>query len=216
MPTSPAAIRPLQPQRAELFQDYLERLSGMERQREAREESFYSLFAGLLEGYAEHRGWRDLRVLILPRKTNGCLLDLQVRRGEGIAGYVEAKPPGTDLTKAFETEQLARYCSAFPNLLLTNFRELRLYRGREMAARAEIGRGDPGELLDLFCDFAPPPTTSAAELAPRLALRTRLLAVRLCELLKADPEGTSELAGFYQAFSKHLVAGLEPGEFADL
>jgi len=216
MPTSPAAISLLQPRQAELFQEYLERLSAMERREEAREESFYRPFADLLESYAEHRGWRDLRVLILPRKVEGCLLDLQVRRGEGIAGYVEAKPPETDLTKAFETEQLERYCAAFPNLLLTNFRELRLYRGKQMAARAEIGRGDPGPLLDLFCDFAPPAIASAAELAPRMALRTRLLSLRLQELLKGDPERTSELAGFYQAFSRHLVAGLKPEEFADL
>src|SRR4051794_18130311 len=153
MPTSPAAIRPLPPRLAELFHGYLERISGMERRREAREESFYSLFADLLERYAEHRGWRDLRGLILPRKTNGCLLDLQVRRGEGIAGYVEAKLPGTDLASAAETGQLERYCKAFPNLLLTNFRELRLYRGKELAARAEIGRSDPRPLLDLFCGF---------------------------------------------------------------
>ncbi|HET9209438.1 MAG TPA: type ISP restriction/modification enzyme [Thermoanaerobaculia bacterium] len=216
MPASPSAIRPLQAQRAELFQEYLERISGMERREEAREESFYSLFAALLEGYGEHRGWQDLQVLILPRKTDGCLLDLQVRRGERIAGYVEAKPPGTDLTRAAGTDQLKRYCAAFPNLLLTNFRELRLYRGKDLAARAEIGRGDPGPLLDLFCDFAPPATASAAELASRMALRARLLAVRLHELLKADAEGTSELAGFYRAFSKHLVAGLDREEFANL
>src|SRR3954471_14622365 len=172
MPTSLAAIGPLQPQLAELFHGYLERVSGMERRGEGREESVYSLFADLLEAYAESQGWRGLRVLILPRKANGCLLDLQVRRGEGIAGYVEAKPPGTDLASAAETGQLERYCKAFPNLLLTNFRELRLYRGKELAARAEIGRSDPGPLLDLFCGFAPPPTASAAELAPRLALRT--------------------------------------------
>lgn len=216
MPTSPAAIPPFDPQWPDLLQDYLERISGIERRGEAREESFYPLFAALLEGYAEHRGWRDLKVLILPRKTNGCLLDLQVRRGERIVGYVEAKLPGTDLTRTAETEQLERYRAAFPNLLLTNFRELRLYRGKEMAARAEIGRADVGPLLGLFCDFAPPAVTSAAELAPRMALRTRLLALRLCELLKADAEGTSDLAGFYQAFSKHLVAGLKPEEFADL
>ncbi|HSU82115.1 MAG TPA: type ISP restriction/modification enzyme [Thermoanaerobaculia bacterium] len=216
MPTSPAAIRPLPPQPGALFHDYLERISGMERRGEAREESYYSLFAALLEGYAEHRGWRDLQVLILPRKTNDCLLDLQVRRGERITGYVEAKLPGTDLTRAAATGQLERYCAAFPNLLLTNFRELRLYRGKELAARAEIGRAGAGPLLDLFCGFAPPPTTSAAELAHRMALRTRILAVRLRELLQADAEGTSELAGFYKAFSKHLVAGLKPEEFADL
>ena len=109
MPTSLAAIRPLQPQLAELFHAYLERVCGMERRGEAREESFYPFFADLLEGYAESRGWRGFQALILPRKTNGCLLDLQVRRGEGIVGYVEAKPPGTDLTKIAETDQLQRY-----------------------------------------------------------------------------------------------------------
>jgi hypothetical protein len=212
MPTSPAAIRPLQSQLAELFQGYLERISGMERRGEAREESFYRPFADLLEGYAEHRGWRDSQVLILPRKTNGCLLDLQVRRREGIVGYVEAKPLGTDLTRIAETEQLERYRAAFPNLLLTNFRELRLYRGRELAARAEIGRADAGPLLDLFWDFAPPATTSAAELAPRMALRTRILADRIRERLDED----ADLQGFYEAFSEHLLAGLTREGFADL
>src|SRR3954469_23772453 len=212
MPTSLAAIGPLQPQLAELFHGYLERVSGMERRGEAREESFYPLFADLLEAYAESQGWRGLRVLILPRKANGCLLDLQVRRGEGIAGYVEAKPPGTDLTRSAETEQLQRYRSAFPNLLLTNFRELRLYRGRELAARAEIGRADAGPLLDLFWDFAPPATASAAELAPRMAFRTRILADRIRERLDED----ADLQGFYEAFSEHLLAGLTREGFADL
>src|ERR1700760_3930934 len=107
MPASPSAIHALLPQR-ELFQEHLERIAGMERLGEAREESFYPLFADLLKGYAELQGWRGLKVLILPRKTDGCLLDLQVRRGEAIVGYVEAKPPGTDLTRTAETEQLER------------------------------------------------------------------------------------------------------------
>ena len=219
MPTSPDANRRLQPQPLALFHDYLERIAGIERRGGAREESFYPELGRLLEEYAGHRGWRDLQVLILPRKTEDCLLDLQVRRGEGIVGYVEAKRPGWDLNRTVETDQLQRYCSAFPNLLLTNFREVRLYRGKEPVARAEIGRGDPGPLtalLDLFCGFEPPPTSSASELAPRLALRTRILASRLRELLRLDTEGTSALAGFYKAFSEHLLSGLELGEFADL
>jgi hypothetical protein len=217
--TLPAAIGRRPARFPALLHDYLERISGLERRGEAREESFYPELVRLLAGYAEHRGLEDLRILTLPRKIRECLLDFQVRRREGIVGYVEAKRPGTDLTRTAETDQLRRYCSAFPNLLLTNFRELRLYRGKELAARAEIGHGDPGPLLtllDLFCGFAPPATASAAELAPRMALRTRLLAVRLCELLERDVEGASELSGFYQAFSKHLVAGLKREEFADL
>jgi hypothetical protein len=219
MPISPAAIRALQPRLPERVHDYLERISWLERQGEAREESFYPELVYLLKGYAEHRGLRDLGILTLPRKTEDCLLDLQVRRGEAIVGYVEAKRSGKNLDRVAETDQLKRYRAAFPNLLLTNFRELRLYRGKELAARADVTHGHLGpllDLLDLFCGFAPPPTSSAAELATRMALRTRLLAARLRGLLTGDAEGTSELSGFYQAFSQHLVAGLKREEFADL
>jgi hypothetical protein len=221
MPTSPAAIRRLPPQPRELLHGYLDRIAGTERRGEAREESFYPHLKWLFEGYAEHRGWRDLDVMILPRKTQDCLFDFQVRRGERIVGYIEAKRLGTDLGGVDGSPQLKRYRAAFPNLLLTNFRELRLYRGDTMAARADVASLASGPepvlaLLDLFCDFAPPASTSAAELAPRMALRTRILAARLLELLKADTEGTSDLSGFYRAFSEHLLAGLKSEEFADL
>ncbi len=221
MPTSPAAIRNLHPQPLELLHDYLERIAGMERSGEAREESFYPYLRDLFEGYAEHRGRHDLQITVLPRKTRDCLLDLQVRRGERIAGYVEAKRPGTDLDRTADSAQLRRYRAAFPNLLLTDFREFRLYRGNDLAARAEIGRlgGGPEpllSLLDLFCDFSPAASVSAAELAPRMALRTHMLAEKIGELLVDDKEGSSDLSGFYQAFSEHLLAGLTREEFADL
>jgi Type ISP C-terminal specificity domain/N-6 DNA Methylase len=218
MPNPPAAIRRLPPQPRELLHDYLDRIAGTERRGEAREESFYPHLKALFEGHAEHRGWSDLEVLILPRKTEDCLFDLQVRRGARIVGYVEAKLPGKELDRVADSDQLKRYQRAFPNLLLTNFRELRLYRGETLAARADVTGGPEPvlALLDLFCDFAPPASTSAAELAPRMALRTRILAVRLRELLKADTEKTSDLSGFYRAFSEHLLAGLKVEEFADL
>src|SRR3954470_14275535 len=127
MPTSPAAIRRLDPPFPDLLRDYLDRIAEMERHGEAREESFYPHLLGLFDGYAAHRDRHDLRVTLLPRKTRDCLLDFQVRRGARIAGYVEAKPPGTNLDKAVKSEQIRRYSSSFPNLLLTNFRELRLY-----------------------------------------------------------------------------------------
>src|ERR1700710_31285 len=208
MPTSPAAIRRPPPQPRELLHDYLGRIAETERRGEAREESFYPHLKWLFEGYAEHRGWRDLDVMILPRKTLDCLFDFQVRRGERIVGYIEAKRPEIGLDSVDGSPQLKRYRAAFPNLLLTNFRELRLYRGETMAACAKLASGpEPGlALLALFCAFPPPASTSAAELAPRMALRTRILAARLRELLKADTEKTSDLSGFYRAFSEHLLA----------
>ncbi len=221
MATFPAALRRRDPQLRELLQEYLDRVAEMEGRGEAREESFYPLLLDLFKGYAEHRGSGDLRVLQLPRKTSDCLLDFQVWRGGRIAGYVEAKRPAADLGAEADTPQVKRYRANFPNLLLTNFRELRLYRGDLLAARVELGRSgaDPGpllELLDLFCDFAAEGSGSAAELAPRMALRTRILAARIRTLLEADSEGASALSGYYRAFSEHLLAGLKRGEFADL
>jgi hypothetical protein len=216
-----SAIRRLQPHFQERLHDYLDRIADLERRGEAREESFYPCLLGLFEGYAEHRGRADLQLTQLPRKTQDCLLDLQVRRGTGIVGYVEAKRPRANLDLIAESAQVRRYRTVFPNLLLTNFRELRLYRGKLLAARAEIGRLGPEpapllELLDLFCGFSPPAVSSASELAPKLAFRTRILAERIRGLLEADEDGLSSLSGFYRAFSEHLLAGLKREEFADL
>jgi hypothetical protein len=224
MPTSPGAIRRLQPRSQDFhgfLGDYLDRIADIERRGEGREESFYPCLLDLFQAYAEHRGRRDFHATQLPRKTRECLLDFQVRRGERIAGYVEAKRPSANLDLIAESAQVERYRAAFPNLLLTNFREFRLYRGDLLAARAEIGRLGSGpepllELLDLFCGFAPEASASPSGLARRMALRTRILAERIRRLLEADPEGTSDLSGFYRAFSEHLLAGLKKEEFADL
>lgn len=200
---------------------YLDRIFDTERRGEAREESFYPHLLDLFEWYGEHRGLRDLGVIMIPRKTQSCLLDFQVRRGARITGYVEAKRPGTDLGPVSEGDQVQRYRRTFPNLLLTNFREIWLYREGDLVARAEAGRLVDGperflEVLDLFTGFDSPPSLSAASLARQLASRTRILAERIQGLLERDMEKASDLAGFYKAFSEYLLAGLSLEEFADL
>jgi type I restriction-modification system DNA methylase subunit len=216
--------------------DYLERVYEIERRGDAREESFYPCFRELLEQYAAFRR-RRIGVTVIPRKTKDCLLDFQVWDGPRIVGYVEAKRPGTNLDPAERSEQMQRYCTTFPNLILTNFYELRLYRGGnpeerpEPVARVEIAnlfalrletppilQREPelAALLDLFLDFAAPAHTGADSLAMDLARRTRVLEARVEEILQRDLEETSELAGLYQAFKKTLLAGLTRREFADL
>jgi hypothetical protein len=44
-----------------------------------------------------------------------------------ITGYIEAKKPGTNLDQVETTDQLKRYLKTFPNLILTDFYEFRLY-----------------------------------------------------------------------------------------
>ena len=58
-----------------------------------------------------------------------------------IVGYIEAKAPTIDYLNQIETtEQLKRYLKTFPNLILTNFLEFRLYRNSELIDKAIIGR----------------------------------------------------------------------------
>lgn len=199
--------------------EYLDRLSETERRGDAREESFYPCLLDLLTRCARLRG-RRVHVTLIPRKTGDCLLDFQVWHGGRIVGYVEAKRPGTPLDRIAESEQLRRYRRIFPNLLLTNFHELRLYRN-ELVDRADASRLQPGsepvlDLIDLFLGFSPPASGSAVALAQQLAERARILAVRIHGLLAADREGASELSGFHKAFSGYLLPGLGSREFADL
>ncbi len=205
---------------------YLNRIYDKERRGESREESFYSDLWDLLQWFGEERGLANLRVVLIPRKTEDCLLDFQVWRGERIAGYIEAKRPGKNLDPVEGSEQLQRYRKTFPNLILTNFREFRLYRHGKPALRAQVGALADGaerflELLELFADFESPASPSTAVLAERLAKRTRILAARIQELMEralseGDTEGRSNFASFHQAFTEFLLAGLDRREFADL
>lgn len=212
--------------------DYLEQVCEMERRADVREESFYPCLHELLVRFARFRG-RKVDVTVIPRKTEDCLLDFQVRgEGQRIVGYIEAKRPGTDLDAAEKSEQVKRYLRTFPNLILTNFYELRLFRYGKEALRVEtasyfaLRRLDAGPvlqreteitaLLDLFLGFAGSPPTRAELLAKDLARRTRILESRIEEHLERDQEGLSELAGLYQAFKEHLLATLDHRQFADL
>lgn len=215
---------------ASILETYLDGLREVERRGDAREESFYPYLRELILACAERLGRRDVAVTVIPRKTSSCLLDLQVWQGsEAIVGYVEAKRPHTDLGRAEGSEQVRRYLETFPNLLLTDFFELRLYRKGKRIGQAALANGFASrrlasiapaqgeaellELFDRFFSFQAPRAQSAASLARTLACRARVLAARVEDLLK---EKRSGLYGYYTAFSEHLIRGLTPREFADL
>ncbi len=205
---------------SDLFSDYLRRLSEIDERGNAREESFYPCLVDLLARYAEHAGRSGIHVTTVPRRTERCLLDFQVWHGRHrIVGYVEAKRPGANLDAAETSEQVERYKQTFPNLILTNFLELRLYRQGKPAARADVRREpDALALLDLFFDFEAPRRHGAASLAAGLARRARLLESRIEDLLGRDRglEEPSDLTLFHRAFSTYLRAGLSERQFADI
>ena len=218
-----------------IFSKYLNALSSSAAHGDATEESFYPALKQMLEEFASATNRPNVDVTALPKPTDGGNPDFRLWNGKGqIIGYIEAKNPTKEGLDRFQsTEQLERYRQMFPNLILTNFLEFRLYRkGKQVA---EVCAGQPfvlntlgttpplekqselNDLLDRFMDFALPAnfTTDAESLAVELAKRTRLLRdVIGHQFNREDVNGT--LSGFFRAFQKYLIGSLTREDFADL
>jgi len=225
---------PMRRKAKRIFKDYLAALAEVVRLGDAREESFYPALKGLLETLARELGYGDLRVTVQPRPTEAGNPDFRVWDGTSrVTGYLEAKPPETNLEKIESTEQLRRYRETFPNLILTNFLEFRLYREGRLVASARLGRPvalvklstappleDPEGVLRLFEEFFAysfARVLSAESLAVELAKRTRFLRdVVREELSRETSSGRGPLLEFYEAFRRYLIGELSPEEFADL
>jgi hypothetical protein len=217
-----------------MFDAYLKDLFEITKRGDAREESYYPALKELVEAVAKSHDKKRVDVTMLPKKTEAGNPDFRVWDGNlSQIGYIEAKAPRADLDAIEETEQLERYLDTFPNFILTNFYEFRLYRKGQMIESVLLARPmiasklktippaeKPGELSRLFArffEFSLPTTFTAESLARELASRTRFLRDQVIkEELREAASGTSKILGFYEAFSKHLIANLKPDEFADL
>ena len=217
----------------DLIKAYLKEVSAITAQGDAREESYYPALKQLFEGYPLEKG-RKTQVTVLPKKTEAGSPDFRVWDGKDfIVGYIEAKTPGTNLDQIETSKQLQRYLSTFPNLILTDFYEFRLYRdGRELQ-RATIARQFTAKvlktmpqveqaeqfqaLMEQFFGFKLPRSFTAESLAVELAKRTRFLRDEVIsqELVESEQQ-RGELYGYYQAFQKYLIPNLTPEQFADL
>ena len=117
----------------EILKPYLQRLCEIASHGDAREESYYSAVEELLDEYAKLTDKKDVQVTTLPKKTEAGNPDFRIWDGkQHIVGYIEAKAPSIDLDHIQKSEQIKRYLDTFPNLLLTNFLEFRLFRDGEL------------------------------------------------------------------------------------
>ena len=217
-----------------LFSKYLKELSGVALQGDAREESFYPALADMLTDVAQASGRTHVHVTTLPKPTDAGNPDFRLWNGtDRIVGYVEAKKPTEERLDLIEdSEQLRRYRSTFPNLILTNFLEFRLYRNGErvetvLAARPMILNRlhtvppleKPDELLNLldrFLDFSLSKAFTPQSLAVELAKRTRFLRDVVSQQLQQEQKTPGVLSGFFEAFHNYLIGTLTQEEFADL
>ena len=130
-----------------IFTKYLKDLaSATARHDDAREESFLPRAWGHAGGnWPCATGRKHVDVTTLPRPTEGGNPDFRLWNGsDRIIGYVEAKKPTEErLIDIEQTEQLQRYLSTFPNLILTNFLEFRLYRNGRTCIDTVSGGSTP-------------------------------------------------------------------------
>ncbi len=201
---------------------------------DATEETLYSYLKNFLENVAPLFGKSSINITTQPKRTEAGVPDFRVWDGMSeIVGYIEAKYPGKNLDYIEQSDQLRRYREVFPNLILTDFYEFRLYRNGVEIARAQIGRpfvvqklkkqppiqqiDEFIELLEQFFSFSLPRSFDAKRLSVELAKRTRFLRDQvIIEELKQKAQGEGMLWGFYEAFEKYLIKNLDEKLFADL
>jgi hypothetical protein len=176
-----------------MLKSYLKKVYEIASRGDAREESYYSTLEELLGEYAESIGKKNIHVTTLPKRTEAGNPDFRIWDGnQRIVGYIEAKAPTVEhLDQTETTEQLRRYLHTFPNLILTNFFEFRLYRNGSLIDKALIARpyvvhklktvppvekeSEFFQLLEKFFSFSLPKVYDAKALAIELAKRTRFL-----------------------------------------
>src|SRR4030042_308135 len=218
-----------------MIDTYIKKIASITQRGDSREESYYAALAALLECFSETFRKKKAHVTVLPKKTEGGNPDFRVWDGKhSQVGDVEAKAPKANLDEIETSDQLKRYLSTFPNLILTNFYEFRLYRNGQRVDKVLLARPfipsklktvPPAEHVDEFLallekvlQFSLPTKFTAASLAKELATRTRFLRDQVIkeELREASTPGAKKIHGFYEAFQKHLIANLKHDEFADL
>jgi len=220
----------------ELLKQYLKNLTNTFQRGDAREESYYTNLDELIKKMAAILKVKNIDITILPKKTEAGNPDFRIWDGKNhITGYIEAKDPSIGNLDYIEgTEQLKRYCSTFPNVILTNFYEFRLYREGQKIAQVMIGRPMIArrlhtpppvensdrfkEFFETFFSFSLPKVKSARSLAIELAKRTRFLRdeVIAAEMEEDGTKGQKQIIGFFEAFKKYLIGTLTEKQFADL
>ncbi|MEE9164966.1 MAG: type ISP restriction/modification enzyme [Nitrospinota bacterium] len=120
-----------------MLKSYLKKIYKAACQRDATEQSYYSALEDLFKEYAQSVNKKNVHITTIPKKTEAGNPDFRVWDGkQHIIGYLEAKDLKIEYLDQIETsEQLKRYRHTFPNLILTNFFEFRLYRNEKLVEK---------------------------------------------------------------------------------
>ncbi len=215
------------------IQPYIKQLERHYTTGHATEHTYRPALKALLESVIP-----DAMVTNEPKQIDCGAPDFVLTRNHIPLGYIEAKDIDKNLDAPIHKEQLRRYAESLDNLIFTNYREFRLFRGGERVATVDIAGISGGHIkpkpdafrafadfLNTFAGYEGQTITTAADLAGRMAMKARMLAGVIAEALKRDEgeggglevaEMQSALQGQMQAFRRHLIHDIEADAFADI
>lgn len=193
---------------------------------QATEHSYRSALQQLLTDL----GGNDVEAINEPTQADYGAPDFIVELRQVPIGHVECKDIGTNLDTEEDSEQLERYRKALPNLILTDYLQFRWYVDGELRTEARLGRFDNAgrfitdtggdeavrELLANFFDAQIPVVGGSADLARRMASKTRLLRSAIEQVLAEDSDNAPALAGLLASYREVLINDLSVEDFADL
>ena len=203
--------------------EYVNSLRSVHGSGQATEHSYRACLQSLLQTLDA-----GIEVINEPKHLDFGAPDLVLRRNGQPIGYVECKDLPVELDAVADGEQLERYRVACDNLLLTNYREFRWYRGGEPDGVVSIARlGADGlrprrphydslnALLGRFQRAAPGAINSPEELARVMADQTSEIAKLISETLNT-PGRRSFLHRHKHDLEMELLPTLSVDEFADM
>lgn len=209
-----------------IIEEFVGKVVAIKKTGAATEHSYRPALEALVNSLAD-----GITAINEPKRVACGAPDFIVQRGAIVIGHIEAKDVGVNLTKLSEINkaQQGRYLKALPNLIYTNCLDWQFFRNEKLVASVSLGNfesaglrvlADQFDVLEnLLRDFIvqrPQTITSPRVLAEMMAGKAVLIKDVLRLALQADAEGTSPLAGQYQAFSEHLIHDITIEEFADL
>ena len=151
------------------------------------------------------------------------------QHGPVTLGYIEAKDVGKPLDEIERSEQMKRYRSALPNLILTDYLEFRWYVGgdhRQSARLARVSKGSKikpdqdgakavSDLLAAFLSQQAEPIHDPKALALRMARLTHFIRDMIVKAFE-NQAASATLRDLHQAFKKALIPDLPTPQFADM
>ena len=211
--------------------NYLNNIIELYNEGKATELSYYPTLKNFFDEIINNENYK---VIVNPSEEWG-MPDLVIQNREITVGYIECKTPDIEIKSIMDSEQIKRYVKAFPNLIITNFREFILHQSDQKQDRIELitlERIKKSEiikedyiydekltiLLNKFLLYKSPKIKSIKLLTKRLSRLTRLMDYILEQYYNPNNKNFNVpvLQNLFEGFKKTLIDNIKGKEFCDV